>query len=159
MRLQPLLAACGGFLLAVLWFDLMFDVQVLGQTALLPDATLASIAHYYARVTGGAHPMQRLVALVMAVTVLGSLVRAWRAPRRLLSWVALGAATIPIALAAVRVLPNAVRLGAGTGSPGEQSALARAIFADHAVCWLAIAVFTAIQIVPLPPGPGSSSSD
>jgi hypothetical protein len=154
MRLQALLAACGGFLFAVLWFDLMFDVQVLGHPgspAPLPDATLASIAHYYARVTGGAHPMQRLIGLVMAVTVLGSLVRAWSARRRLVSWLAFGAASIPIALAAMRVFPNAVRLGTGAASPAEQSALARAVFVDHVVCWLAIAVFTAIQIVPMSP--------
>jgi hypothetical protein len=126
MRLQALLAACGGFLLAVLWLDLMFDVQVLGRAAppaALPDATLASIAHYYARVTTAAHPMQRLIALVMAVTVLGSLVRAWQFPRRLLSWLAFGTAAVPIALAALRVVPNAVRLGSGAGSPAEQSAL------------------------------------
>ena len=33
-----------GFLLAVLWFDLMFDVQVRGHDgAVLPDEVLASI--------------------------------------------------------------------------------------------------------------------
>jgi hypothetical protein len=90
--------------------------------------------------------MQRLIALVMGVTVLGSLVRAWQFPRRLLSWLAFGTATVPIALAATRVVPNAVRLGTGAGSLAEQSALARAIFVDHVFCWLAIAVFTAIQI-------------
>ena len=44
--------AGAGFLLAVLWFDLMFDVQVIGHRgAVLPEAVLASIAAYYARVT------------------------------------------------------------------------------------------------------------
>ena len=151
MRLQPLLAACGGFLLAVLWFDLMFDVQVLGHSTPLPDATLASIAHYYARVTSGAHPMQRLVGVVMAVTVLGSVAAVPGAPRRVMSWLALGTAIIPIALAAMRVFPNAVQLGMGVGSPIEQSALAQAIFVDHVFCWLAIAVFTILQILRTPP--------
>ena len=51
--MQRVLAACGGFLLAVLWFDLMFDVQVLrhGSAAVLPEPVLASIAGYYRRVT------------------------------------------------------------------------------------------------------------
>ena len=47
-----ILAACGGFLLAVLWMDLMFDVQVLrhrGET--LPEAVVDSIGAYYRRVT------------------------------------------------------------------------------------------------------------
>jgi hypothetical protein len=143
---RALLATCGGFLLAVLWFDLMFDVQVLGQAPPFPDSTLASIGHYYARVTGGAHPMQHLIALVMAVTVVGSLAHAWSAGRRLLPWVAFGTAVVPIGLAGTRVFPNAVRLGTGLGSPLEQSALARAIFVDHVFCWISIAVFTAIQI-------------
>jgi hypothetical protein len=52
--------AGGGFLLAVLWFDLMFDVQVLGRDEReLPEERLASIAAYYARVTTAARPMNR----------------------------------------------------------------------------------------------------
>jgi hypothetical protein len=150
MRLSALLAACGGFLLAVLWFDLMFDVQVLGQAAApapLPDQTLASIAHYYARVTRGAHPMHLLVALVMAMAVLGSLWRVGRTPREPRAWLALLLAASPIGLAGWRVFPNAVQLGARTGTLAEQSALARSIFADHVFCWLAMAAFTALQIV------------
>src|SRR6185437_10944927 len=45
--------APAGFLLAVLWFDLMFDVQVLrhrGRES-LPEEVLASIGGYYRRVT------------------------------------------------------------------------------------------------------------
>jgi hypothetical protein len=102
MRLSARLAACGGFLLAVLWFDLMFDVQVLGHAAApapLPDDTLASIARYYARVTGGAHPMQVLVALVMATAVLGSLWRLAHTPRTPHAWIALLLAALPIGLA------------------------------------------------------------
>jgi hypothetical protein len=58
--------AGGGFLLAVLWFDLMFDVQVRGHRAAeLPDDVLDSIATYYRRVTTTARPMNRLVAAVM----------------------------------------------------------------------------------------------
>ena len=158
MRVHALLAACGGFLLAVLWFDLMFDVQVLGQASPLPDATRASIAHYYARVTGGAHPMQRLIALVMAVAVLGSFTRAWRSGR-LLPWVAFGTAIVPVGLAGARVLPNAVRLGTGMGTPLEQSALARAVFLDHVFCWISIAVFTAIQIALTRPVGSAGSRD
>ena len=48
----PLLTACGGFLLAVLWMDLIFDAQVLGHRRSggeLPEPVLASIAGYYQR--------------------------------------------------------------------------------------------------------------
>ena len=59
-------AAGAGFLLAVLWFDLMFDVQTRKHTGeVLPPEVLTSISAYYRRVTTEAYPMNRLVALVM----------------------------------------------------------------------------------------------
>jgi hypothetical protein len=148
--LHPLLAACGGFLIATLWFDLMFDTQVLGHVAAsapLPDAAVASIAQYYRRITTEAHPMEHLIGSVMVMTVLGSVWGLVRASRRALPAVALLAAAAPIGLAAARVFPNAVHLGTRDGSLAEQSALARSIFVDHVFCIAAIGVFTAIQIV------------
>ena len=144
--LHALLAACGGFLLSTLWFDLMFDSQVLGATGPLPEAVIASIAAYYRRVTTDAHPMERMIAAVMLVTVAGSAWAIVRRPRRPIGWIALVLAAAPIALAATRVFPNAVRLGARGGSLDAQGALARSIFADHVRCLVAIALFTGIQI-------------
>ena len=61
--LTAFVTAGAGFLLAVLWFDLMFDVQALPHRGHeLPEHTLASIAGYYRRVTTTARPMNRLVA-------------------------------------------------------------------------------------------------
>ena len=52
------MCAGAGFLLAVLWFDLMHDVQVLRLPAGEdPSAALTSIARYYRRVTTDARPM------------------------------------------------------------------------------------------------------
>src|ERR1700687_5684709 len=63
-------AAGAGFLLAVLWFDLMFDVQTRKHPGdVLPPEVLASISAYYRRVTTEAYPMNRLVALVMVLTL------------------------------------------------------------------------------------------
>src|ERR1017187_7294431 len=63
-------AAGAGFLLAVLWFDLMFDVQVFAHAEReLPEELLASIAGYYRRVTTAARPMNRLIATVMLATL------------------------------------------------------------------------------------------
>ncbi|MGH7894021.1 MAG: hypothetical protein ACREQL_05085, partial [Candidatus Binatia bacterium] len=107
---HALLAACGGFLVATVWFDLMFDVQVLGHAAApapLPETTVASIAAYYRRVTTDAQPMQWLIAVVMAVTVLGSLSILLRRSHGTLCWMALLTSAAPIGLAAARVFPNA----------------------------------------------------
>ena len=73
-----LLAACGGFLVAVVWMDLIFDVQVLRHSRAsgpLHEPVLASIAGYYRRATTDSAPMSRLIAAAMAVAVLGSLYR------------------------------------------------------------------------------------
>jgi len=63
--------ACAGlgFLLAVLWFDLMFDVQLVGCEGAVPVSVRDSIAAYYRRVTTTARPMTWLVATVMLITV------------------------------------------------------------------------------------------
>ena len=144
------LAAGGGFLLAILWMDLMFDVQVLRQAPApteLPEAVLLSIATYYRRVTTDADPMGRLIGAVMFATVLGSIRAALRASDRGLAWLAVALCSGPVALAGLRVFPNAVRLGKRMGSVTEQSDLARAICRDHAICLVTIAAFTALQLV------------
>src|SRR5262245_65686434 len=98
-----LLAACGGFLLAVLWMDLMFDVQVLAAS---PEAAVASIAAYYRRVTTDARPMNQLIGLVMGVTILGAAAGTRDRAAGAVRWLALACAAAPIGLAAGRVFPN-----------------------------------------------------
>ena len=142
-------AVGGGFLLAVLWMDLMFDVQAwrLGAGPAADAAVVASIATYYRRVTTDTFPMSRLIAVVMIVTLVAA---AWRVSgarrRRGLHAAAFALAAGPIALAAVRVVPAAVRLGGATDTVAAQAALARAILRDHLACLVAILGFTAIQV-------------
>jgi len=141
-----LLAACGGFLLAVLWMDLMFDVQATRLTGVpaADAAALQSIAGYYRRVTTDAFPMNRLIGAVMIVTVLAS---AWRALRERRTSVVVSAllAALPIGLALARVFPNAVALAATT-DPALQTSLARAILREHVACLGAIALFTVLEV-------------
>ncbi len=141
-------AAGAGFLLAVLWFDLMFDVQVIGQpSAELPEAVLDSIGRYYARVTTNARPMNRLVAAVMLAT-LGSIVAevVKGKPSSAVAYTSLALAAVPILLAGLRTVPSAVRLGSGRDDPARQSALARAILRQHLLCFAAIAAVLVLQL-------------
>jgi hypothetical protein len=140
--------AGAGFLLAVLWFDLMFDVQALRpRDGVLPEQVLASIAAYYARVTTAARPMNRLVAAVMVATI-GTLIAeiasaehsAW------VGWLSLALALAAVALAALHTVPSAVRLGARTDGPEHQSELARSICRDHLFCIAAIAGVLILQL-------------
>jgi hypothetical protein len=145
---NAVVTAGAGFLLAVLWFDLMFDVQVLRQGGGdVPEPVLASISTYYSRVTTAARPMNRLIAAVMLATIAAIIIQitegdapAW------VGWTSLGLAGGAIALAAVRTVPGAVRLGTRADLPAVQSRLARSILRDHVVCFAAIAAVLAIQL-------------
>jgi hypothetical protein len=132
----------------VLWFDLMFDVQVLRHPAGdLPEAVLTSIAGYYRRVTTDASPMNRLVAVAMVATIAGviaELVR--RGGSSGAGWASLGLAAAPVLLAGGRTVPRAVRLGARTDPLADQSALARSVCRDHVFCFAAIATLLIVQL-------------
>jgi hypothetical protein len=130
--------------------DLIFDSQVLRHRGVdvLPESVLASIAGYYRRATTTSRPMSYLIALVMVI-LLGSLgFRGFRGsdPGWLLA-VSAVLAGIPIAVAMVRTVPNAVALGNRTGTPAEQSRLARAICRDHIVCLVLVSGFLAVWVV------------
>ena len=147
--MTALLAACGGFLLAILWMDLIFDTQVLGkkrENGALPESVLASIASYYRRATTDSHPMSRLIAAVMGVGVLASVGSLFAGRGALLlRLLALTLLLGPVALAALRVVPNAVRLGSRKDDLATQTSLARAICRDHLVCLAGIAGFLAVE--------------
>jgi Ca2+/Na+ antiporter len=137
-----------GFLLAVLWFDLMFDVQALRlRTGDLPEDALASTAGYYRRVTTAARPMNRLVAVVMLGTIVAIVVQLVQGdvPR----WVAVVSLVLTaaaISLAAVHTVPSAVRLGTRSDTIAAQSGLARSILHEHLFCVTAVAIVLVVQL-------------
>lgn len=148
--MDVLLAAGGGFLVAVLWMDLMFDVLAFGarEGDELAEASLSQIAGYYRRVTTTASPMNLLISAVMA-TMVGSL--GWKlafaddaGSGTMLSLALCG---VPIVLALTRVFPNAIRLGARGDTAAVQSRLARAIAIDHLLCLTAMVAFVALRFV------------
>jgi hypothetical protein len=142
------IASGAGFLLAVLWFDLMFDVQMVGhQTGPVPENVLASIASYYRRVTTAARPMNRLVAAVMLATLGSIIAQIARGEHPLWAgWASLALAAAPIALAAAHTVPSAVRLGSRRDPLEHQAALARMVFRDHVLCASSILALLVIQL-------------
>jgi hypothetical protein len=147
--MSAFVTAGGGFLLAVLWFDLMFDVQVIGHrgSVELPEAVLASISAYYARVTTAARPMNRLIAAVMVGTLAAIVVEiAHGLEHRWVAWVSLVLALGPIGLVGVRTVPSAVRLGSRSDPVAEQSALARAVLRQHLFCACSITALVLLQL-------------
>jgi len=143
------IAAAAGFLIAVLWFDLMFDVQVLRhrRAPQVPEDVLDSISAYYRRVTTTASPMGRLVVVAMLVLLAALVAQASRGDAP--AWVSalsLAAAALAIGLAVGRVVGAARRLGARIDPPGVRSGLARRICRDHLVCLSAMVVVLAVQL-------------
>lgn len=148
--MASILTACSGFLLAVLWMDLIFDSQALrrgGNAGALDDAVLASIAGYYHRATTTSQPMSRLIAVVMLI-FLGALgFRVFRGQDPMwLSGASVVLTVVPVTLALTRTVPRAVRLGLRGDDVLEQSRLARSILRDHLVCAACMSCFLALWL-------------
>ena len=147
--MHTFVAAGAAFLLAVLWFDLIFDVQTRKHAGdPLPPEVLASISAYYRRVTTEAYPMNRLVALVMLLTlaaIVGEIVEA--ASPWWIGWVSLALAGSGVVRSLRRTVPNAKRLGSAVDTPEVQSTLARGIFRDHLVSFARTSVVLGLQLI------------
>lgn len=147
-----ILTACAGFLLAVLWMDLIFDVQISrigrGLSPESDDAALTSISAYYRRATTTSRPMSALIALVMAILLACLVIEAFRGDRP--AWLITLSAVLaggPILVASARTVPNAVRLGARSDPPAEQTRLARAVLRDHLLCLAGISAFLVLRLI------------
>jgi hypothetical protein len=129
--------------------DLIFDAQVLPRRRAdeLPEPVIASIAGYYHRATTTSRPMSLVIALVMVILLAALGFRAIRGddPGWLVGLAAV-LAGVPILLAMVRTVPNAVRLGNRIGTPAEQSRLARSICRDHLFCTASMSAFLVVWI-------------
>ena len=141
-------AAGTAFLLAVLWFDFIFDVQVARhREETLPPEVLASISAYYRRAVIDARPMGHLVGLVMLLTLAAIVAEIVRGEGP--AWIGIvsfaGTATA-FALAVLRTVRNAAALGRRDGSAQSQSRLARMIFRDHLFDLVVIAAILALQL-------------
>ena len=146
--MNAFVSAGAGFLLAVLWFDLMFDVQVpVRRGTEVPEPAVESISRYYARVTTAARPMNRLIAAVMLATlgfivaeIVNGDVASW------VAWASLLLAGGAILLAGLRTVPSAVRLGAGRDDAGTRGALARSILHQHLICFACVGAVLVLQL-------------
>jgi hypothetical protein len=142
-------AAGAGFLLAVLWFDLMFDVQSRKHASdPLPTEVLASISAYYRRVTTDAYPMNRLVAVVMLLTLVAIVAELVEGAHPWwIGWVSLVLAGGGVVPTLTRTVPNARQLGRAHDTPEIQSTLARAICRDHLFSFARTSLVLGLQLI------------
>ena len=130
--MTPFVTAGAGFLIAVLWFDLMFDLHARRRGRDLADP-LAAVSAYYAHVTTAARPMNRLVALVMLAT-LAVLVAQVADGGEWHAWLSLGLVIAAFGIAGGRTVAAARRLGRRSGPAAAVASLAASIMRDHLVC-------------------------
>lgn len=143
-------AASSGFLIAVLWMDLIFDVQVLRhrKPAELPEPVLASIAGYYHRATTTSRPMSLLIAAAMLILLVALAFHAFIGTAPMWVLVVSGVlAAGPVLFALLRTVPHAVALGHRSGTLAEQSALARSVCRDHLLCLSSMSAFLTLWLV------------
>lgn len=148
MAMVAALTACAGFLLAVLWMDLIFDSQAGPGDGPLDETALSSIAGYYHRATTTSRPRGALIAAVMAALLILLGVEAVTGHRA--GWLLGTSAALaggPILLALSRTVPNAVRLGRRADSSAQQSRLARAIRRDHLLCGAGMLAFLVLWLL------------
>ena len=139
-------AACAGFLLGVLWMDLMIDSQVRTSPDPQDETVLAAIAGYYHRATTTSQPRGALIAATMVALL--ALLAAEAVRGGTPWWITAASLALtggPILLAWTRTVPAAVRLGRRADPPAVQARLARAIYLDHRICLAGIAAFVALR--------------
>ncbi|HEX4904322.1 MAG TPA: hypothetical protein VFU93_02640 [Acidimicrobiales bacterium] len=136
--MQAFATASAGFLLAVLWFDLMHDVLARGDVS---DDDLGTIQRYYRRVTTDAFPMNRLV-LVAMVCLLASIV-AELAGDSVPAWAPI--ASLVLALPPIVLSRKVVRMAKALSTRAE----AKTILRDHVFCFVCIGAVLAVQLASL----------
>jgi hypothetical protein len=136
--MQAFATACAGFLLAVLWFDLMHDVLARGDVS---DNDLGTIQRYYRRVTTDASPMNRLV-LVAMLGLLASLV-AELVGDSVPAWAPI--ASLLLAVPPIVLSRSVVRMAKSLTTRAQ----AKTILRNHLLCFACMSAVLVIQLASL----------
>jgi hypothetical protein len=139
----------GGFLLAILWMDLKFDLMawtlLREGTPLTPEA-LATIVSYYAQATLSEQGSFPLISVVMVATLIAVLMQLRSSDPLWQRVLGLLLVFPPVILAAVKIVPEATSLGLDPHTAAEQSALSLSILKAHLYCLASVIAFLALQI-------------
>ena len=136
---------CIGFMIAVLYIDLMFDVSAVPYRhtkAALPKAVLEPIIHYYGRITQ--NPYLLMFVMLTATVCLVAETVYDLAPR----WVAYSSLFLmglSMMLGSLKVIPTAQRLGSGNDPEDRQTGLIHSMFPFHVVLLINVLLLAAIQ--------------
>jgi len=137
---------CIGFMLSVLYIDLMFDVTAVPYRrtgAALPKEVLVPITHYYGRITQNPYVLMFVMLTTTAslvAQIVYDLVPRWAAYSSL---VLMGLAMLAGSL---KVIPAAQRLSSGKDPEDVQTRLIHSMLPGHIFLLVSILVLAAIQL-------------
>jgi hypothetical protein len=138
---------CIGFMLAILYIDLMFDVMAVPHRrsgAALPKDVLDPITHYYRRVTQNPYV---LMFVMLTTTIFLVLQIVYGLAPRWAAYASLAAMGLAMVAGIVKVIPTAQRLASGKDSPDVQTRLIHGVFTAHALLLVCILALAALQLV------------
>ena len=136
---------CLGFMMAVLYIDLMFDVSAAPyrkSNAPLPKAVLDPITHYYGRITQ--NPYVLMFVMLTTTLCIGSEILYNSAPRWA-SYSSLFLMGLSMMTGTLKVIPTAQRLGAGTDPEDVRTRMIHGMLPFHLILMVNIIALTAIQ--------------
>ena len=136
---------CLGFMMAVLYIDLMFDVSAAPYRrtkAALPQEILDPITHYYGRITQ--NPYVLMFVMLTTVLCIGSEILYNSAPRWA-SYSSLFLMGLSMMTGTLKVIPTAQRLGAGTDTEDVRTRMVHSMLPFHLILMVNIILLTAIQ--------------
>ena len=137
---------CIGFMLAVLYIDLMFDVTAVpyrrSGTA-LPRDVLVPIAHYYGRITQNPYVLM-FVMLTTSVCLIAEVV--YDLVPRWAGYSSLFLMGLAMVAGTVKVIPTAQRLASGKDPEDVQTTLVHNMFPFHILLFICILLLAAIQL-------------
>jgi len=138
---------CIGFMLGILYIDLMFDVMSVPHRrsgTALPKEVLDPITHYYGRVTQNPYVLMFVMltaTLSLVLQIVYGLAPRWAA------YTSLAAMGLAMVAGIVKVIPSARRLASGRDPAEVQTRLIHGVFTAHVLLLACILVLAVIQLV------------
>lgn len=136
---------CIGFMLAVLYIDLMFDVSAVPYrrtNAPIPGEVVESIASYYRRITQNPYVLM-FVMLTATACIVAEI--AYDLVPRWVGYSSLVFMAIVVLAGGARVIPMAQRLASGKDAEDKRTRLVHSMLPGHIVLLISILLLALVQ--------------
>jgi hypothetical protein len=144
--MRTALFLCLGFMMAVLYIDLMFDVSAAPYRktkAALPPEVLGSITHYYGRITQ--NPYVLMFVMLTTTLCIGAEIMYGLAPKWA-GWASLFLMGLSMLTGTLKVIPTAQRVGSAKDPEDARTRMIHGMLPFHLVLMLNILLLTGIQV-------------